>query len=215
MTLCAGCLARGSAALLAASGGAVADPAPVPRATVRGLAEHAAELFGVTPDAVMGRSRFRAIVRVRQSVAWVACALEAYSTTLIGRALGARDHSTVINLRDGANAVIAREPEFAWMVERLWAAGECEPMGPGDRLRREALAEALELPAPVIEGAAEADDEDGDEVDEKDPVAARVVLGSLRLLRAIEREHPERVPFVPVAAPRSRSIRSGTTMEAL
>lgn len=137
MTLCAGCMERGSARLRDAVLLAGVPDEAVPRPTVRGLIGHAAAVFGVAVDEIVGRSRKRRVVRPRQAVAWVAREVTSRSFPEIGRLLGNRDHSTVIHAVALVEEYAARDPELAWRIERLWAAGECEPWGPGAEAPRE------------------------------------------------------------------------------
>lgn len=148
--LCARCVIDGSTELLRAIQAARSDghTSPAPRATFRGIVRNAAVLAEMPVQKILGKSRFRPEVRVRQAIVWVALRATKLSTVDMGRRLGGRDHSTIINSRDQGEDFYKRDPEFAAFCERLWAATEAEPFGM-------MLAEVVE-PAPEPEPVTEA-----------------------------------------------------------
>lgn len=94
-------------------------PAPLPCLPVRPVIRRAARLFGVTAAEVEGARRWRELLIPRQAVVLVALDLSERSLPEIGRALGGRDHSTVVNLRDGGVGRYRRDARFRQMVRRL------------------------------------------------------------------------------------------------
>lgn len=134
--LCPSCMKAGSKALLHALDGArfglgqgLASPAP--RISVRALVRHAAVVTGIAAEDIVSKSRRRPRVMARKALAWVARTVTGISWERIGAAMAGRDHTSMMYLADSAKWHIDHDPEFAWLVERLWAAGECEPWGPG------------------------------------------------------------------------------------
>lgn len=129
--LCARCVIDGSTALLRTIHAVrpKGHAFPAPRATFRGIVRNAAVLAEMPVQKILGKSRFRPEVRVRQAIVWVALRATKLSTVDIGRRLGGRDHSTILHARDQSEAFYERDPEFAAFCERLWAATEAEPFG--------------------------------------------------------------------------------------
>lgn len=201
---CPDAMAAGSAALLAAIGErAVCGPT---RPVVRGIVRHAATMAEIGEAAILGRARQQRLVRLRHAVVWVAQRqAEAGDFVLslpqIGSALGGRDHSTIINSRDRAAALIERDPEFAWLCERLWAAADCEPWGPASPWR------PATVPAPefVLEDDPDEEDDAADEA-RADCAMRRV---SDAMIEALAREHPEKVVPLAPPAPRAEAARAG------
>lgn len=129
--LCARCMIDGSTELLRAIHAARPEghAFPAPRATFRSIVRNAAVLAEMPVQKILGKSRFRPEVRVRQAIVWVALRATKLSTADMGRRLGGRDHSTIIHARDQSEVFYERDPEFASFCERLWAATEAEPIG--------------------------------------------------------------------------------------
>lgn len=63
--------------------------------TTTGIIEHIADLYGVAPSAILGRSRIRSITRARHAVAWT-MRRQGKSFREIGDALGL-DHSSALH----------------------------------------------------------------------------------------------------------------------
>lgn len=103
--------------------------APAPWLPVRPLVRRAALMARIPACAIEGKGRQRELIRVRQAVVLVALDLSARSTPEIGRAIGGRDHSTVINLRDGGIERYRREPEFRELVRALRCHALADPWG--------------------------------------------------------------------------------------
>lgn len=71
------------------------DGAPFP-GTVRQIVERAAAITGMTEERITGPRRDRASAWVRQAVAYAASRNGPPKLSAIGRALGGRDHSTIL-----------------------------------------------------------------------------------------------------------------------
>lgn len=132
--LCPECMRAGSRALLraieVANGGATMAPTGPTFVTVRGLLAHAAAIGGSSVARLLSPERRRQVVDLRRAVTWIAREASSASYPQIARSIGRHDHSTTIHLRRTAEAKILRDPDFAWLVERVWAAAECRPFGP-------------------------------------------------------------------------------------
>src|SRR5690606_13606303 len=143
----------------------------------RVLFRSAAVLAEMPVQKILGKSRFRPEVRVRQAIVWVALRATKLSTADMGRRLGGRDHSTIIHARDQSEVFYERDPEFASFCERLWAATEAEPFGM-------MLAEVV-APEPEAEAEPECD------ASTRQTRAAHEA-GSRALLAALKISYPER-----------------------
>src|SRR5690606_35459605 len=101
-TLCARCVIDGSTELLRAIHAARPEghAFPAPRATFSSIVRNAAVLAEMPVQKILGKSRFRPEVRVRQAIVRVALRVTKLSTADMGRRLGGRDHSTIIHARD-------------------------------------------------------------------------------------------------------------------
>src|SRR5690606_39977869 len=150
----------------------------------RVLFRSAAVLAEMPVQKILGKSRFRPEVRVRQAIVWVALRATKLSTADMGRRLGGRDHSTIIHARDQSEVFYERDPIFASFCERLWAATEAEPLGM-------MLAEVV---APEPEPAAldwKLEPEPECDASTRQPRAAHEA-GSRALLAALQISYPER-----------------------
>lgn len=149
--LCHHCLRAGSVALRRAIVAQHGEPKPARtmRISVKGLVHHASDLTGIPVEDLTGPMRFGWLARIRHAIVMVASEYP-ISTTQIGKAMGGRDHSTVINSRKRGAALIDRDKDFARLVERLCVAVEHEPQGP---MSRQALVHEPVEPV-VIEAAA-------------------------------------------------------------
>jgi Bacterial dnaA protein helix-turn-helix len=86
------------------------------------MIECAAVAFGVTPHDIRSRRRTRDVALARQAVYWLAKELTPMSLPEIGRCIGERDHTTVI---DGLHALATRraaEPDLSMQLDALRAA---------------------------------------------------------------------------------------------
>lgn len=208
--LCHDCMVAGSAALLAAQGDSGASTEPG-RPVVIGLVRHAALLAEIAEERILGRGRQAVLARLRHAVVWATLSqVEAggfvMSLPQIGRALGGRDHSTIINSRERAEALVARDPEFAWLCERLWAAAECEPWGPAKGYLPPDLKEAA---AALASPLAEEDDDEEDDANDEARADCAMRQVSEALFDALRREHPDKVRPLPPTRPRAEAARAG------
>ena len=108
--------------------------------TCERIIEEAADVFGVTVEALCGYSRTRALVQARQSAMYVCRSLTEESLPGIGRAFGNRDHTTVLHaVRKIEKLMTERALVYAKVVEltnrlggqRGVAAARCEQDPPG------------------------------------------------------------------------------------
>lgn len=105
------------------------------------IIQQAADLFGLTPAAIVGDRRARHIVAARQAAMLAMHTLTEMSLAEIGRALNRRDHTTVAH---GIAAARDRAATDATYAERIAAlcrrpGSPPEPTRVRDDLRRAAL----------------------------------------------------------------------------
>lgn len=186
---------------------------------IRQMIGNAARLYGVEPHEVTGKSRKRPIVRARQAVIWAMwMRWPAVSGHRAAMAVGLADHTTVFHNRRVAEVLRRTEPLFRAVSDAVLAAvtGEAPPLVPADvvaelvrraeesetarraRLVAAALADEAvdEVEAGVALAAQAAVDPNAAEVFRQRRALPRdtsIEAGTQRLLRAIAREHPERV----------------------
>jgi chromosomal replication initiation ATPase DnaA len=86
------------------------------------MIEVAAITFNVSVGAMTGAIRSGPMVRARFAVMWAARQLYGYSTPVIGRALGNRDHSTVISGIKRAEELREKDQDFREITDGLIAA---------------------------------------------------------------------------------------------
>lgn len=84
----------------------------------------AADLTGLSRGEIIGDCRRKAIVRARYAVCHVARRELGKSSAAIGRALGGRDHSTILNAFRRAEELISDDQDFARLCSALEAAFE-------------------------------------------------------------------------------------------
>jgi hypothetical protein len=94
------------------------------RARIADIIHHASQLSGLTVGTLVGKSREQRIVRVRQAVMLIAReqvsdGTTAYSYPQIGRALGGKDHATIIHGCDKAALIADRDPVYAGFIDAL------------------------------------------------------------------------------------------------
>lgn len=77
---------------------------------------------GVPIAIITGKGRDRRGFRARMAVSWGARQLLGSSFPAIGRRLGDRDHSTIMNAVDRANELIESDPAFRDLCARMVAA---------------------------------------------------------------------------------------------
>jgi hypothetical protein len=75
--------------------------------------------FGTTAMALCSDKVQRQLIQARRAVALLACELTGASYPVIGRALGGRDHTTILTAHRAAQAALAVDPDFALQIEAL------------------------------------------------------------------------------------------------
>lgn len=85
------------------------------------LVELAAVAFNVTPTALRGNSRAKQFVRARWAVMWVATNVHGFGSSEIGRALGHKDHSTVLYGVHQADALRGTDEDYRQLTDHLFA----------------------------------------------------------------------------------------------
>lgn len=83
------------------------------------LIEQVAYETGVSAARIRGDRRNAPEVRARIAVCWAASELLGRSSTVIGRALGDRDHSTILSARRRADTLLGRDPAFVQLTSKL------------------------------------------------------------------------------------------------
>lgn len=91
------------------------------------LIVRAAEHYGLSPKAVLANRRQTSIVRARWAVAWAAQHATEYSYPRIGRALGGRDHTTVMHGVRRAEEIRARDSAFRALTDELASMADINP----------------------------------------------------------------------------------------
>lgn len=141
--------------------------APVgPRALFSDIIEQTALVFGVTVAEIKGKCRKRRIVRPRHVVCYLAKRLiPGISYPVIGKLVGGRDHSTVMNACDKVGIFIDYYPEFAAYVDAAMIRSRAD--GRAARLRCavrriewEQQPEPTPEPEPIVVTDAEFSDDD-------------------------------------------------------
>lgn len=156
------------------------------RMPVRAIIAFAAQEFGISEEAIMGRARFRPIVLVRHAVCAAACGV-GWSTPHVGRVLGGRDHSTIIHGRDKADVWAAYDADYAEKLARVRAFAQ----QPRKAWVPVVVAPPKPKPAPdqqVPARKVRERNDFGDEVWGADSLQS----GSVALLKALRREFPAR-----------------------
>jgi chromosomal replication initiation ATPase DnaA len=94
-------------------------PLPSQSTRMARLIETASITFNVSVGAMTGAIRSGPMVRARFAVMWVARELFGFSTPVIGRALGNRDHSTVLNGLKRAEELRIEDSDFREITDGL------------------------------------------------------------------------------------------------
>lgn len=92
-------------------------PAPRPKVFVADIIAHASDIFGVRIADITGPARLRRYARPRMTCAYLAHLLTPLSYPAIGRALGGRDHSTIMHACAMVPIYMARDEAFAAKVD--------------------------------------------------------------------------------------------------
>jgi chromosomal replication initiation ATPase DnaA len=96
-------------------------PLPSENKQIGRIVQFAAVAFGVSDGAILGPTRSERICRARFAIAWVAQNGFGLSSTVIGRALGDRDHSTVLAAIKRANGWRETDAEYREITDGLLA----------------------------------------------------------------------------------------------
>ncbi len=165
-----------------------------PSAAQRRCVQDVAAAFGLTLPEMLARDRRLAIVRGRFAAAWL---LRQRWPTLsypqIARMLGYSEHSTVTYALRGAEQRRLRDAGFKAVLDALLSGADIRPLAE-PRGRAVRASDSTEAPPPLPArrvkpknafGAADSD-------------ARRRQRGSMRLLEALRREHPERFTKEPI-----------------
>ena len=93
----------------------------IPRYTTMAetLLVEASEATGLPISRIQGGERSRKIATVRFAIFWVMREYSGLSLPQIGRALGDRDHTTVMHACRRAKTLRATDPEFLALCDRL------------------------------------------------------------------------------------------------
>lgn len=88
------------------------------RLTIASLIHAASVLTGVAEPVIRGQSRQKRIVHIRWAVA-VAAREQGYSSPQIGRALGDRDHSTILYAVQQSAYLAERRPDHGKLIANI------------------------------------------------------------------------------------------------
>jgi len=101
-----------------------ARPAMKNTDAVAHLIEQAAALFSISPRKITGPDRHRESVWPRHAVCLVARQVYGLSYSQIARAIGGRDHSTILHAVDNAAGLVEHDAVFRERVQHLQAIAE-------------------------------------------------------------------------------------------
>lgn len=96
-------------------------PLPSENRQIGRIVEFASVAFGVSDGAILGPTRSGRACRARFAIAWVAREAFGLSTPAIGRALGDRDHSTVLNAQRRCEEIREQDEDYRELTDRLLA----------------------------------------------------------------------------------------------
>jgi chromosomal replication initiation ATPase DnaA len=96
-------------------------PLPIENKQIGRVVEFAAVAFAVSDGAILGPTRAARVVRARDAIAWVADQAFGTSSVAIGRALGERDHSTVLAALRRAQQWREADDDYREITDRLLA----------------------------------------------------------------------------------------------
>jgi len=89
--------------------------------SVAEIVAQAAIETGIKPAAILGGGRTNDVVLARFAVCWVSRRFGNRSSSQIGRALGGRNHATIISAIRRAEGLRLRDREFEALTDRLLA----------------------------------------------------------------------------------------------
>ena len=179
-----------------------------PSAAMRRMRASAAQAFRVDLVELLGRGRTREVMRARLAAYWLLSTGFDLTREQLGMAMGGRDHSTVIHGVGRAEALRARDAAFRAVTDRLLEGKPPPPMPVDPAVVERLEIEAAQRREEAIRASAQAcipgDTYWGEDPDDPEPATAMrdevtgethfggIAVGSLRLLAAIRRAHPER-----------------------
>jgi hypothetical protein len=105
---------------------ALSDRPPVP---VERIKRVVAEFYQISPAELTGKNRERGVSEPRQIAMYLARELTGHSLPAIGRAFGARHHTTALRSIDKVSDQVRRDPRLRQQIEsvRAWLALEGRP----------------------------------------------------------------------------------------
>lgn len=158
------------------------------RMPVRRIIEQASRIFGVPADIILSKRKMSPFVAARNAVCRAAYDA-GWPATHIAKVMAGRDHSTILYARDRAEIFAERDPEYAAKLGELRAFAK-EPVN---------IPHSGEVPAPIVVPPLKQNrppvqprqhDPDGVTAGMRERASRR--KGSIELLAALRREHPER-----------------------
>jgi chromosomal replication initiation ATPase DnaA len=96
-------------------------PLPSENRQIGRIIEFAGVAFSVSDGAILGPTRAERVCRARFAIAWVAREAFGISSVVIGRALGDRDHATILNAQRRAEEWRAEDEDYRDVTDRLLA----------------------------------------------------------------------------------------------
>lgn len=156
-----------------------------------------ASIYCYTPEEVIkGPSRLSQVTHIRFAITWVALR-EGWTTTQVGIGLGGRDHSTIVNARNRAEYILDRDPDFCELVDFLEACAKAwtehgELTSVTEAARPNPFPLRFTMPKPPSKGKPVRSRKPKNRIHGDDRDAQNRRSGSLKLIAAIRREHPER-----------------------
>ncbi len=96
-------------------------PVPPQCGRMTAIMESASLLFKVSRAEILGESRRRKLVKARAAVSWVANTSAGYSAARIGRDMGRRDHTTILNQLKKAELWREKDDDYRKATDNLLA----------------------------------------------------------------------------------------------
>ena len=104
------------------------DGVAAPRIRISSIVDAVCREFDIERNDLLSVRQQRHIVRARHAGMWVSRKLTSQSLPIIGKYLGGRDHTTVMNGVERAEKLRASDDKFAAMLWRSWKSLTSEPM---------------------------------------------------------------------------------------
>lgn len=167
-------------------------PAEAPRCViikrpVREIVAIVARTAGLTPADITGRKRMRIYIRPRVLACHFALR-EGWSSAAVGRVVGGRDHSTILHAARLVEPLLRTDKLFARLMARTQDELDGKP-APLVTIMPAQVDVPRRRPVVTARHPIEIDETDSQQVRARD----ETIYGSARLLRAMNRHHPERV----------------------